>query len=608
MAEGYWARRYSRRRFGASAATGGAGLAALALAGCGDDDDKKPATTGTAAVSATAGASPTATAATATAIDPAKMTDAEFFKALSENPPRDWKDEEIKAGGTLVRLLNRTPTTLDFHTSVTGANQEIALPQYNGLVRLSTRQGMKTVYEADVEPDLASAWEIPDAKTLIFTLNPGVKFQNIAPLNGRPLTVDDIRFALMRAKTDAKSQHQYSFKALDKVEDVGGKVRITLSEPDSSMINVLAAWIARIMPPEIGSNPDVARQKAVGTGGFILEKSTPNVEYVFKKNPDYFKKDKQGRTLPYLDGYTVSMITDPATLNAVFSAGKADFHYTTASPLGTGNFSDLRAFAVKNPKVVIQKRVSINGTYAYVPHYDKAPFKDVRVRRAFSLAMDRKAILDGLFLGQGITSPYFPWPSLLDKKPTPADLGQWAANRDVKQAKQLLEAAGFANGLDVDLAWSYSQDDVVALAKQFGAEAGIRINLVKTVDQTAHVTAYTKKDWKDLIQVGRGANYPDPNEYLQYYLPGNAKNYGDVNDPDLSALNDRQRQLAGAERKAVLKQVWDRLNDQLYDAFIQPNADQMTFWQPWVKNFVEAAWGSNAGTGAGCHDVIWRSS
>src|SRR5436305_538897 len=108
MGDNYWIRRtsqrFGRRGFLATSGALGAGAAALALAGCGDDDSGETATA--PATAATGGGGASSSAPTPT-VDVSKLSDADFFARISDNPPKDWKDEEIKSGGQFVRFNNR---------------------------------------------------------------------------------------------------------------------------------------------------------------------------------------------------------------------------------------------------------------------------------------------------------------------------------------------------------------------------------------------------------------------------------------------------------------------------------------------------------------------
>src|SRR2546426_950533 len=97
--------------------------------------------------------------------------------------------------------------------------------------------------------DLAASWEQPDDVTYLFKLQPGVKFQNIAPVNGRPVTANDVKFSFERQialKTNAGR-----LPAIDRIEVVDPQtVKIVSPKPDADFLVSLAFASNRIVPHE----------------------------------------------------------------------------------------------------------------------------------------------------------------------------------------------------------------------------------------------------------------------------------------------------------------------------------------------------------------------
>ena len=605
-----------RRSLLKGAFAGGLGLATAAVIGCDDDDDDDDdaLSTPTATPGGAGGASPTPSGGGGTSPTPtptvnlADLPEDELFAALPEGIPKDWTDADIQLGGSLIRLSNRTHPTLDPMATVTGGTSDLTTPVYNGLLRLPTRQGFDNIYTPRVEGNLATEWEQPDPTTVVFTLAPGIKWQNVPPLNGRDFVVDDIRYSFERGATWEQSAQAGNYRDIEGVEDAGdGRVRVSLKRPNAAILLQLAAWTTMIVPPEIGEDPDIAATTAVGTGGFILDHITPNVEAVFVKNPDYFKRDSSGNQMPYLDGYTVTYVTDRAQWGALFESKRVDFWGQSADP-NTAGLKGFYDFVQRNPDVDYQKLSSVNGTFAHVPHYGKPPFNDVRVRRAYSMGYDRASIIESLYLGQASALPYFPWPAALDAAPRLEDMGPWY-KYDPAEAKKLLAAAGHPNGLKVEVQWYQSRDTAenAQLIQQSAAPAGFEITLVKAADLAAQVASYLSKDWKDIIALGRGLDFIDANSVMPYYTPlGSPNNYGEYDDPELSALFDEQAVLLDPdERREVNRQIWDRLLDQMYET-IHPNPDGLYYQHRTVANWLRMPWNNNAGPGSNSMDNVWR--
>lgn len=165
--DGYWKRTLSRRRVLAGGSTAALGVASLALAGCGDDDDDGGSSGGNNS-----------------ALTPTSNTPS------AEKPVK---------GGTL-RVLTNVGSILDPHRTNTPAESlSIWGAIGNTLVRFSTKD------PGAIEGDLASALpEVPaDGLTLTFKLRPEAKWQNKAPVNGRPVTAEDVKLSFERIKDPA---------------------------------------------------------------------------------------------------------------------------------------------------------------------------------------------------------------------------------------------------------------------------------------------------------------------------------------------------------------------------------------------------------------------
>src|SRR5258708_5466164 len=158
--ENYWRRRMGRRGFLGAASAATAGLAAVGLVGCGDDDSGGGATATKPAAGASAAAPGSATA-------PA-----------------------VRKGGT-VRYVDVDPNAWDIF-----ANTQVTGWTLSSLVRdnlISFKNDAKAdPWDTTIQPMVAAKWEQPDPLTYIFTLDPRVKFPEIAPVNGRQYTADDV--------------------------------------------------------------------------------------------------------------------------------------------------------------------------------------------------------------------------------------------------------------------------------------------------------------------------------------------------------------------------------------------------------------------------------
>ena len=230
--------------------------------------------------------------------------------------------DNVKYGGTL-----RRPTTFSFILD-SKRNQSAGLSD-------TMKYAYEKLYEWSPNPDnefstlaplLAESWSASaDLKTYTFKLKKGIKWQNVAPLNGREFVADDVVFNIKRyAETDSTSFDRYG-----QVEDTTAPDKYTvvvkLKDSNAFAVNELFAIVDYILPPElIRDGGGSLTTLAVGTGPYILKRFELRQGASFVRNPDYWQKDPKGNVLPYTDG-----------LNAVLAIKPVRFHYNEVSGYDT---------------------------------------------------------------------------------------------------------------------------------------------------------------------------------------------------------------------------------------------------------------------------------
>src|SRR2546426_2786680 len=295
-----------------------------------------------------------------------------------------------KRGG-ILRARGYDPPHFDPHQPLNFKTNNTLSFVYSKLVRHKVGAGV-TPGTFTVEPDLAERWEEPDDPTGVFHLRKGVRWPNKPPLNGRELIAEDVKFTYDRFLTEKANPLKFMLDPVDRVEVVDRyTVRFRLKEPFVWLLNMLAnptgTWIvAREMVEKYG---DLKRaETAVGTGPFILERYEPNVKTVFRRNPDYFRPG-----LPSVDGVDWLVMEDEAAQLAAYRSGQIDcgpWHQWAVRQ------QDLAALKKSHPQLAYQDFLS-NVTTGIYMRTDKPPLNDVRVRRAISHAVDRRAIIEAAF-------------------------------------------------------------------------------------------------------------------------------------------------------------------------------------------------------------------
>ncbi len=269
-------------------------------------------------------------------------------------------------------------------------SHEIAGLIYNGLVK----------YDKDLNlvGDLADSWTIEnDGKTITFHLKHGVKWQD-----GQPFTSADVLFGY-KTIIDPKTPTAYAgdFLEVEKAEAPDPYTfRVTYKEPFAP---ALSSWgDIVVLPRHLLQGKDITKsplsRHPVGLGPYRLKlwKTQERIELV--ANNDYF----DGR--PYLNGYIMRIIPDPATMFMELKAGGLD--WMSLSPIQYQRQTDTPFF-----KKNFKKYKYLSFSYTYLGYNLNHPFfKDKRVRQAISYAIDKEEIIRGVLLGLGVeaTGPYKP--------------------------------------------------------------------------------------------------------------------------------------------------------------------------------------------------------
>ncbi|MBO6782615.1 MAG: ABC transporter substrate-binding protein [Alphaproteobacteria bacterium] len=279
-------------------------------------------------------------------------------------------------------------------------------------------QGLTRIDETGaVQPQLAESWDVSDdGLVYTFNLKTGVKFHD-----GTDFDASDVVFSFDRARAeDSVNAQKQLFAAIETVEAVDpSTVRITLSRPEGALLFNLGWGDAVIVAPESAENN---KTNPVGTGPFKFARwvkgDRVELEAVSKDQP--------------LQKVTFRFIPDPSAQVAALKAGDIDAVTNLNAPEAVLAFESDPGFEVAIGSTEGETILAMNNT--------RAPLNDVRVRRAISHAIDRKAIVDGAMFGFGtpIGTHFAP------HHPAYVDLTETYAH-DPEKAKALLKEAGAEN-------------------------------------------------------------------------------------------------------------------------------------------------------------------
>lgn len=447
---------------------------------------------------------------------------------------------------------------------------------------------------------LAESWEFPDETTILFHIRQGIYWQNKAPVNGRELTADDVAFNINRAFTSKGSYlflvypAQYrptSVKTLDKYT-VEIKIPLIMH---GQMFLVIGNFMTNYPPDMIAKYGDMSDwRNACGTGPWMLTDFVANSSQTYKRNPDYWKKDPfhLQNQLPYIDGIKGLNIPDASTRYAALRTAKLDV-------LGPGapaiTWDDAESITMTSPQ--LQHVEWLSSPVVPVGRMDKQdlPFKDIRVRQALNMAIDREALVKDYYGGHAtlFAVPYPPTPAyskiftpLEEQSPEVKDL----FTLNPTKAKQLLADAGYPNGFKTVIDCTQNDVDLLSIIRENFLAIGVdmQINPLETTVNTAQQRARANKEmtFKGLIM-----DYQYPWRMLMLRIES-ADNNAYVDDPSFRVLYDEICQKVGYDDvrvNAILKEVAKQSLATAYGVWL-PAYDVYTFWWPWVKNSY-GAWG-----------------
>ncbi|HET8630227.1 MAG TPA: ABC transporter substrate-binding protein [Thermomicrobiales bacterium] len=518
-------------------------------------------------------------------------------KAPAAQPSASAGAAQPKPGGTLsIRWWTGDPPDLDPYLNVTFRAQEFGGFFYSRLLKFDNGPGIGPNAFIPT-PDLAESFETSkDGLTYTFKLRANAKWQNKAPMNGRAVTADDILYSFDRFQKVSPQKQNFSMVKDLKASDPHTVV-FTLNGAFAPFETTIASPMFWIMPKEVIEADGDARKRVIGSGPFIFDHIEKGVQVVAKRNPDYYFTGT-----PYVDEVDLLIVPEDATAVAALRAGQVDINGLSQT--------DRKAVVQTNPEIVMLDYPQNLISFLYW-HVDAPPFNDVRVRQAFSLAIDRDEMIQTLYEGHGFYNNAVPaglesW--YLD--PRSADMGPNAKyfKRDVATAKQLLAAAGHPDGLKVPLISSLNaygntfNQGIELLIKQL-KDAGIQADL-QAQDYSAYIgSTFLGKFPAGSIVWGLETPFQEPHDYLyNMYHPKGVRNHAGVNDPQLTKMLEQQMTtLDKTERKKIIFDIQRYLGEQQYYV-IGPVGTTTVAYQPWVKNFY---YQSDYGRGAEYVPKIW---
>jgi peptide/nickel transport system substrate-binding protein len=373
----------------------------------------------------------------------------------------------------------------------------------------SSAQGSEQFYESltafddklNVVPGLAASWEQgADGLSWTFHLDPNAKFHD-----GSDLTAEDVKWTTDRLLSpEIKSswaQNWYSSVKGAVVVDTK-TVRIELKNPWPIGPGVYASLRGATMYPKDADKKFNIKTEAIGTGAYKLKEFVPADRVVYEKNPSYRTKD-----FPKNDGIFGKIMLDEDARIAAVRSGTVDF--AQLSPEGAQKLAGINGYQILAGPRAWDTNMSFN--------FEKYPFfKDSRVRKAFSLAVDREEMIKKSVFGAGVMTGFVP--SSFSDWAVPEEELKQILKRDVEQAKELLAKAGYPNGKGIPTLKLHTSSapypDFLSnsiVMQQNLKDVGIETEIVQ-MEWGAYVALATR--YEHDLGFSAATFFPDPDLYL----------------------------------------------------------------------------------------------
>ena len=500
---------------------------------------------------------------------PVPMAEMGFvLRAAQANPTR---------GGVVKTAWGATAANFDLHAGGPSWVMGIA---YNSLIRKNPNDGLRSVI-----PSLAVDWEFdPQGLGWTFHLRDDVKWHD-----GTDFSAEDVKATFDRIINPPEGivmGPRSLFETVSSVEAIDPlTVRFTVSEPRSWMFDLFNHW-------GVGTHMNIYSKKSLeendfdlrrveiapGTGPFILKEHLSAERWVWEANPDYWNPE-----LPYVDGVTNLHVPSGEDRGTAVITGIADFTWNT----GTSAWNE----AKKRPNLGAARLANF-GTIQTLWNPNKAPFNDVKVRRALFLSINRHDF-SKVYASFAAVNP--------SRWMSPAGEGAVSFEElvtipgyrvdnteDIVEAKRLLAEAGYPNGdglPEFDLVSSAGPTALETIgpfiADQF-SQLGIKVKL-RGVERSL-VPEEFKKDF-DLV-TNTSFHSPTVNHtplWLIQWTTNASQNFSGYSNPAFDeVVAELNRAPTPAERASLFRKGEDLL-DQDPPQIVHGFTDHLPVWQNYVK-------------------------
>jgi oligopeptide transport system substrate-binding protein len=446
-------------------------------------------------------------------------------------------------GGCLRVAETENVQSLNPSSIVDVTSNFIGTQIYDGLTRLNNAS-------LKVEPAIAEKWEIDASGTkYTFHIRKGVFFHDdkcFSGGTGREVKASDFKysFELLCKNTVDNGAFANTFKdrvkganayydgkgELDGVKVIDDNtLEITLDHPSTVFLQILAESICGVVAKEAVEK--YGRDIKVGAGAFIWDAAHSGKDkIVLRKNPTYYGVDSLGNKLPFLDSVLIYIVPAKDKELAMFKDGNLDMITSLPSQsIKEMVETQIQDFQNRPPKYLLDNAAEMITQY-YTFNITRPPFDNIKVRKAFNMAINRKKLVEDILNNQafgagvyGYTPPTFSGYDITKIK---------GYEYNVTEAKKLLGEAGYPNGrafppvkIILNSGGARNTNVVVEIQKQL--LENLNVNVDFEVIPMAQKLELAATNQADIVREAWVADYPSPESFLSVF-------YGAVVPKDLN--------------------------------------------------------------------------
>jgi peptide/nickel transport system substrate-binding protein len=474
-------------------------------------------------------------------------------------------------GGALVIGLDQEPPTLDPHASPSAVTYQVIASVTENLLYRGP--------DGKLQPWLAESWTpAKDGRGATFKLRKDVKFHDGTPFNAEAVKFNFDRIVDPKFKAGG-ARAQLAGYAGSKVLDEF-TVQVSFETPYAPFLAYAAAGTLSIVSPKsVRESGDLVHTKPIGTGPFMMKEYVAKDHATMVKNPAYNRKapwsDRTGP--PMLDAVTWKFIPEHGTRVTTLESGETQGIY-----IGVGAQSLPRL--EKDAALRIEKAPWPGVPRIWLLNTTKAPFDDVKVRRAVNYAIDKDALLSTVFKGIALKA-FAPLTAAMLDDPA---LRQ-AYPFDPGKAKALLDEAGWKPGSDGIRTKGGQRLEIVLNAIEYGGGPDPTAQLIQAslndVGVDVKIKAQARPPWyEDNYRCATHGpvmflRASDPDGIYSLFhssLVGANFNWSCVKNAKLDQMLEQGRREPDTTKRRAIYLAIEKLA--LEDALTVPLVDELSVW------------------------------